>query len=406
MMDQPLAAAAAALAHGDPLAALKHVALRHDAQAVALRATALAQLGEYGDAKALFKRAAKGFSQAHAVARARCTVALAEIALASRELNVADAGLARAIAVLAQHGDQVNARYAQLVHARYALALGKVDLARQRLDAIDARDAMPALRALLALALAEVALRRMRPEDAKKALTAARQAAMRAQIPALIAEVQDAATALTRPVAKLVRSDCVALLTLADVRALLTGPQLVVDGCRRSVQQGAVRVTFATRPVLFALLRRLAEASPAEVGRDELIRVGFGIQRPSDALRARLRVAMGRLRKQLEALADLRATARGFVLLPHAPPVQVVLPPVDDDASRLLALVSDGEAWSSSALALALGESQRSVQRALGTLENAGKVTSHGQGKNRRWLAPPIHSFATHMLLPATSQDA
>lgn len=246
-------------------------------------------------------------------------------------------------------------------------------------------------------------MRRMQAAAAKQALAEASQAAMRAQIPVLLAEVQAAKRTLALPVARRVHAEGDELLSLEQVAALLGSDAFVVDGCRRNVQCGETRLTYETRPVLFSLVRALAQAWPQEVVRDELIRVGFGMRRSNDSLRARLRVAVGRLRKQLQGLAELRATASGFMLLPTARDVLVLAPPLDDDASRLLALVSDGEAWSTSSLALAFGASQRSIQRALSALELAGKVTSTGRGKSRRWLAPPIHPFATHMLLPVLS---
>ncbi|MET0340264.1 MAG: helix-turn-helix domain-containing protein [Polyangiales bacterium] len=402
----PLHAASEALSRGDPLRALGHVALRDDAPALALRATALAQLGEYEDAKRLLNRAERGFRREHAVARARCVVALAELALATRELLRADAGLARAIAVLERSGDRDNARYARMLHARHGLAVGDVRRAEERLAAIDRNRAAPVLAALIALTQAEIALRRMQPEPAHAALIVAEREAMRAQVPALIAEVEASRAALARPVARVVRADGTGLLTLDDVCALRAGPALVVDACRRVVQQGDACVQLDTKPVLFGLLRQLAEAAPQPVGRDALIRVGFGMRRSSDALRARLRVAMGRLRKLLGPLAVVRATEHGFALVPRAPRAVVLLPPQDDDASALLALLSDGEAWSTSALALALGASQRTVQRALRALETRDRARSLGRGKNRRWLAPPMHAFATHMLLPPPSPGA
>jgi tetratricopeptide (TPR) repeat protein len=404
-MDVPLAAAARALAQGDPLQALKYVALRDDAQGLALRATALAQLGEYAGARALFKRAAKGFSQSHAIARARCVVALAEVALATRELKLADVGLARAIDALERHGDRANACHARLLHARHALSLGKLELAGQRLDAIQRRDTTPLQRALFELANAEIAQRRMQPRPARRALTAALAAARHAGIPALVAEVELAQRALSRPLARLSTPAGPRPVTLDHVAELFAGPHLVVDACRRCVRQAESVVSFETRPVLFALARCLAEAAPHEVSREQLIRVGFGMQRINPSLRARLRVAMGRLRQQLAALLSLRATASGFVLTPRAREVRVLLPQFDDDASSLLALLADGEAWSTSALALALGSSQRSVQRELSRLSSAGKVQSLGRAKSRRWLASPLHPVAAQLLVP-TPQGA
>ncbi|HEY6880019.1 MAG TPA: helix-turn-helix domain-containing protein [Polyangiales bacterium] len=398
-----LLAAAEALAHGDPLRALGHVALRDDARALALRATALAQLGEHADAKRLFQRALTEMPRSDALARARCELALAELALATRELPRVDAMLARAVSVLDRHHDTRNAAYARMLRARHALARGFVERAQRELDGIDSATTGPVLVALIALTRTEIALRQMQPEHARRALVVAGSAALRAQVPALLAEVDACRRAILRPCARRLHRGSVVPLSLVEVRALFDGPHLIVDACRRVVLQGDVIVRYATRPVLFALLRRLAEAAPGAVDREQLIRVGFGMQRSNDALRARLRVAMGRLRKQLEKLASLHATEHGFALVPRAAEVHVLLPPHEDEASSLLALVSDGEAWSTSALALALGGSQRSIQRALSVLEREGRVKSLGRGKNRRWLAPPMLDFATHMLLPAAS---
>ncbi len=66
----------------------------------------------------------------------------------------------------------------------------------------------------------------------------------------------------------------------------------------------------------------------------------------------------------------------------------------------MLALLADGEAWSTSALGLALGSSQRTVQRALRDLESAGQVRTLGHGRSQRWLSAPVAGFATTLLLP------
>lgn len=404
-MDSLLAAAADALSRGDPLFALKRIALREDAGALALRATAMAQLGDYRIARQLFLRASRSFGPNHPAARARCTVALAEVALAARELGQADSGLVRALEVLEKHGDLPNARYAQLLRARQALALGNLDAAQERLGELEGRRVAPALRAQIALAKAEVALRRIQPERARKALLIADQAARHAQIPALRAEVEVALGTLEKPVARLVDPLGSRILSMAQVSDLLAGPGLIVDACHRVIRQGLKSVSFENRPALFSLARRLAETAPREVSRDELIRTVFGIQRPNESLRVRLRVALSRLRTLLRGLAELEATPSGFALLNcEASPTYVLVPPLDDEASSLLALISDGNAWSTSALALALGSSQRSVQRALGSLEEAGKVRSVGSGRNRRWLAPPLTRFAPHLLLPGSSR--
>jgi tetratricopeptide (TPR) repeat protein len=402
-MDAALVAAAQALSRGDPLQALKRVALRSDAPALALRATALAQLGEYKPAHQLLRRAARSFARKDRVAAARCLVAQAEIALAARELTLDDALLASAIDTLTQAGDLRNARYAGLLRVRHALSLGELERAEQRLSALVLRGAEPVLRTLAWLAEAEIALRRVRPQVAQRALARARKAARRAQIPALEAEVEEAGQALARPLARLITAGRAEPLSIVQLSATLRGSRLIVDACRRVIARGGLSVSFHTRPVLFELARLLAEAAPREVTRAQLIRSAFGIARESASLRARLRVSMARLRKLLTGLSQLRATRAGFALSPGTS-VCVIAPPLDDQVSSLVALLSDGQGWSSSALALALGASQRSVQRALAELEAAGKVRSLGRGRSRRWLAPPLSGFAPHLLLPGASR--
>jgi hypothetical protein len=168
------------------------------------------------------------------------------------------------------------------------------------------------------------------------------------------------------------------------------------------VLEGQTVISLATRPVPFALARMLGEASPNDVPREALITRAFRMRHPDETHRARLRVEMGRLRTLLRPLADVRATRDGYALAPHAAPnVAVLARPVEDDHAPLLACLADGEAWSSSALALALNASQRTVQRALETLAASGKVQPFGRGRARRWLAPPAPAFTSALLLPA-----
>ena len=104
----------------------------------------------------------------------------------------------------------------------------------------------------------------------------------------------------------------------------------------------------------------------------------------------------------MRVMADIRTTTRGFELVPRAACEVVVLArPMEEKHAAVLAVLSDGEAWSSSALALALDASQRMVQRALDALAESGKVQSLGRGRARRWLAPPVPGFTTALLLPA-----
>jgi hypothetical protein len=169
------------------------------------------------------------------------------------------------------------------------------------------------------------------------------------------------------------------------------------------LRAGNVWVPLVNRPVLFALARALAEAWPGDVDRQALIACAFRTRRPDETHRARLRVEIGRLRALVTGLSRVEATERGFVLKPRgAREVVVLAPPIDGDQASLAALLSDGAAWSTSALALALGASQRTVQRALVELEAAGRVRSIGRARARRWLSPPLTGFTTILLLPAS----
>jgi DNA-binding transcriptional ArsR family regulator len=239
---------------------------------------------------------------------------------------------------------------------------------------------------------------------ARAALARAARAARHARIPALTAEVESALGVLHTPAARLIASGKERLLLLEDVEALLASNAFIVDACRHLVRDARSAVSLATRPVLFAIARALAEAWPEDVARDALVARAFGANHADESQRARLRVEIGRLRRVLRPLADLSATKRGFALSPRrARDVAVVAWPIDvgDERAAVLAFLADGESWSSSALALALGTSQRTVQRALDSLAAAGKVQSFGRGRARRWTTPPVPGFTTTLLLPA-----
>lgn len=406
-MDAPLTAAARALAAGDSLAALKYVALRDDPPALALRGTAMAQLGEYPRARALLRRAARRFGNAAAVARARCIVADAEVALAMRDFTGSSRALLAAAATLESHGDIANARHARLLGARRALLLGRLDEAAQGIAACDARGLRPALGAVAALIEAELALRSLRIDAARDALARAQRASLRAGVPALLAEVTELRAALTRPAARRLAAGAEQALPLADIALLLASNALVVDACRRGIHVDGSWLPLARRPVLFALARALAEAWPGDVERAALIARAFNTRRPDDSHRARLRVEIGRLRSLIGAVARIDATARGFALRAgQGHEVVVLAPPIDGDQAALGALLADGAAWSTSALALALGASQRTVQRALVELEAAGRVRSLGRARTQRWLAPPLAGFTTILLLPTAPAGA
>jgi len=406
-MDSLIAAAARALAAGDALGALKRVSLREDPPALALRGIAMAQLGEHPRARELIKRAARGFGAHEELARARCIVAEAEVALAMRDLGGSPRALAAAAATLAARDDRGNALHAKLIAVRRLLLLGRIGEASAALAGLDARGLPSSLRAVAELAAAEVALRSLRTAEARQALGRAQAAAEITQVPALLGEVAEARGALDRPAARSIKAGREQALRLDEVEALLASGALVVDACRRGLRAGATWVPLARRPVLFALARALAESGAGGVDRDALIERAFRMRQPDETHRARLRVEIGRLRKLAAPLARIDADARGFVLTPRGRrDVVVLVPPIDGEQAQLLALLADGVAWSTSALALALGESQRTVQRALVELEATGRVRSIARARAQRWLAPPLAGFTTILLLPAALPDA
>jgi hypothetical protein len=401
-MDSLITAAARALAAGDPLGALNRVALRDDAPALALRGIAMAQLGDFSRAKALVKRAARAFGPREAMARARCVVAEAEIALASRELSWPTKALEMARTTLEQAGDSLNAAHARSLQVRRLLLLGHLDEAERALEPLDPTTFSAAARANHELLVAGIAMRRLNTKAARAALIRAEEAAHRAGIPALAAEVASARNVLETPAARLLSQGEERVLWLEDVEALQASKALVVDACRHLVRSAGTTVSLAGRPVLFALARTLAEAWPADASRETLLKQAFGARHADDSHRARLRVEIGRLRAKLKPLAAINATAQGFAMSPRrAREVVVLARPVEEPHGEVLAFLADGESWSSSALALALGASQRTVQRALDTLAAAGKVQSFGRARARRWIAPPLPGFTTTLLLPA-----
>lgn len=402
-MDSLIAAAGRALAAGDTLGALKRVALRDDPPALALRGIAMAQLGEYPRARELLRRAARGFGAREVLSRARCVVAEGEVSLAMRELGTSPRPLEQAAAVLAARADHANALLAQLIMARRLLLLGRLDEAATSLARIDPSGLPPSLAAVADLARAEVALRSLQTATAKAALDRAFEAAYQARVPALLAEVAGVRTMLDGSAARSIRAGQEQPLRLDEVEALLASGALVVDACRRGLRAEAHWYPLARRPVLFELLRVLAEAWPGDVERKTLIARVFRTKRPDETHRARLRVEIGRLRALVASLADIQATDRGFALVPReARPVVVLAPPIDGERGALLALLADGAAWSTSGLALALGHSQRTVQRALAELEEEGQVRSIGRARAQRWLSRPLVGFTTILLLPAT----
>ena len=401
-MDSLITAAAHALARGDPLGALNRVALRDDAAALALRGVAMAQLGDLERARDLIRRAARAFGPKEPTARARCVVAEADIALAARDLGWPDKALEAARLTLEARGDRVNAVHARHLQVRRLLLLGRLDEAEAALAGIDPAPLPPALAAVHALTLSGLAMRRLRAGPARAALAQAALAARRSGVAALVAEVETAARMLEAPAARLIRRGGERPLRLDEVEVVLAADALVIDACRNAVRDPHAVVSLASRPVLFELARALAEAWPGEASREALVARAFRARAADESHRARLRVEIGRLRALLDGRARIVATPGGFAIRPPGDREVVVLArPIEERHADVLALLADGEAWSSSALALALGASQRSVQRALEALSASGTVQAFGRGRARRWITPPLPGFATALLLPS-----
>src|SRR5215510_14483550 len=211
-MDSVITAAAQALAAGDPLGALNRVALRDDAPALALRGIAMARLGDLVRAKALVRSAARAFGPKEAVARARCVVAAAEIALVSRDLGWPAKALDAARVTLEEHGDRVNAAHARYLEARRLLLIGRLAEAERTLAELDPAPFPPASRSANELVVAGIAMRRLRTMTAR--------AARHAGIPALTAEVESASLVLNTPAARLIARGEERLLLLEEVEAL------------------------------------------------------------------------------------------------------------------------------------------------------------------------------------------
>lgn len=403
-MDSLITAAARALAAGDVLGALNRVALRDDPPALALRGIAMARLGDLPRAKALLRGAARAFGAREAMARARCVVAEAEVALVSRDLGWPDRSLAAARAVLEQHGDHANAAHAGHLQVRRLLLVGRLAEAEALLADLSPSSFPPATRAAHELVVAGLAMRRLRTQVAREALARAQVAAERAGIAGLVAEVEVASLLLQAPAARRITPEGEKLLRLDEVEALFAGDALVVDACRYAVRSGGQVVALASRPVLFTLARALAEAGPGGATRDALVQRAFRGREADESYRVRLRVEIGRLRSLLRGLAEVHATQQGFRLqAPEGRETVILAPPVEEAHAEVLAFLADGESWSSSGLALALGASQRTVQRALEALQEMGKVQPVGQGRSRRWVgAAALPGFTTTLLLPAS----
>lgn len=406
-MDWRTAAAAHALASGDALGALNCISLRDDPPALALRGIAMAQLDDFSRARILLRRAALAFGPHEPVARARCLVAEAEIALVSRDLTWPAKPLDAAAAQLERHGDRANAAHARYLAIRRLLLIGRLEQAEAMAERFDPAPLPAASRAAYSLVLAGIAIRRLRIKAARDVLLQARNIADRTGIASLMAEVETVARMLESPAVRLVTHEAERVLRLEEIETLFASDTLVVDACRHAISHLGQVIALDTRPVLFALARALAEVWPADVTRAELLARAFHARHADESHRARLRVEICRLRKALAPIASVEATKAGFSLVPvRASDVAVLAAPLDGAHADVLALLADGEAWSSSALALALGTSQRTVQRALDELGADGRARPVGHGRGRRWLAPAVPGFPTALLLPVAPPDS
>lgn len=403
-MDPVLRSALQALRTGDALAVLQRTALREDGAALVLRGIACAQLGDLARSAALLRRALAALGRGDRVWRIGCLAAAGDVALAERDLPRAGRLLDRAERSL-RRGDGADLAHVRLLQARRALLLGRVDVAATTLATLRALRATLPTQALAAALAGEIALRRRRPHDATAAFAAAHAVAVRTGLGNLVAEIERASAVLGQPAARLARRAVDAACTLAELHALGDDGALVVDGCQRVVRSGRHTVVLRRRPVLWTLLQALATAAPDGVSREALIAVAFAGRRADESHRARLRVEMARLRALLRPFASVQATPHGFQLLPHATTVHVLVPPVDSPAAAALALLADGCAWSTASLALALGSSQRTLQRALADLHTAGQVERRGRGRQQRWAIAPLLPFATCMLLPSAGAN-
>jgi hypothetical protein len=344
------------------------------------------------------------FDTSELVARARCIVAEAEISLVLRDLG-AMRKLGPARVTLEAHGDRANAAHAGYLQARWFLLVGRLEDAAKTLNGLDLGARPSVSRPGAWLVAAGLAMRRIEAVPARAALGRAAQAARETGIPLLLAEVEKASHVFDAPVARLRAQSKEQLLGIAEVESLIASETFLVDACRNAIRVGATIVPLGSRPVLFTLVRALAEAWPKDVSREALLSRAFRAREADESHRARLRVEISRLRTELRQLADVRATEAGFVLQPYAATAVAVLqPPQEDDHADVLALLADGEAWSSSALALALDVSTRTAQRALEALAEVGKIESFGRGRSHRWVIRQMPGFPTNLLLPAVPQ--
>ena len=390
--DSALQDAASALARGDALAALSAVGALSELPAVVLKGIAYAQLGDLDSARTTLTHALRDASGE--LVRARILAALAEVALGEGDAGRAIKEAQGSADVLSRLGDHRNAAMQELVVARAEILLGKLGSARRRVDDLLASTLDVDVRSVALFASAEIAARELSATRAKERLEEARRTANEL----LERTIVSFSSELTRPIARLVADRRESDADLFAVEAASSGDALLVDACRRLVVAGRATVRLARKPALFALLRVLALAAPSSVPRDELAAAAFDVKRPNASHRSRLRVELGRLRKELAGIAEPVATKDGY-LLESRRAVRVLLPPTDTPDAAVALLLADGAAWTAQAVADHANVSKRTALRALSALADAGKVMRVTKGKDVRYVAPARSAIASRLLL-------
>ena len=413
--------AADRLAHGDALGALNAIAGDEDGHAHALRGIALAQLEELDAAQRELRLAAQTFED-HPLYHARALAALAEVSAARREIGTALDALATAADRLAEVGDRRNAAWMRLVRVRLLVLIGALSEARAELATVAeglAADPKgdPVLRSTHGLARASVAIRELETEDAlaalDQALTELTHSDDGAAVahPLLSAELEAHRGALTRPVARRTLSGRVQRLTVPELATVFAGSRdgaalakarawWVIDAIAgRFGRAGEDLRDLASRAVPFALLVELGRVWPEAMATDTLIARVFGGPPDDESYRDRCRVEIDRLRRLLPSACRIDPAGRAWrLVVPNDESVVVV--ELEAEGDTLTALLADGQPWAARDLALAIGASQRSVQRSLRSLVRRGEVESVGRARAQRWVSTRATSgIATQMFL-------